>query len=123
MEPSLWLLLNPPIINILEYGIGGILQTVIWGIALYIMWKQDGDWADFGKYFVWSMLFSVGYILIALAVLSLLLTPIFSIIFLILAIPIFYFFISWHGLIPNFLVVLLGPIAWAIGSTQDWYDD
>lgn len=82
-----------------------LIFTVIWWLLAFgIMLYFHGDWKDFFMYFLWAIAISIGlafFVIPGLIVLAI--------------------FLWQHGLI-NIAAILLGPVGWAIGSTQGWYD-
>jgi len=98
------LLLTSPFFEALSGDFFLIATLLWWALAIAIMFYFDGDWKDFLMYFLWSIAIGIGLILLIVPGL------------IILAI-----FLWQHGLI-NLIPILLGPVGWAIGATQGWYD-
>ena len=98
------LLLTSPFFEPLSGSLFLIASLLWWALAIVIMFYFDGDWKDFLMYFLWSIAIGIGLVLLILPGL------------IILAI-----FLLQHGLI-NIIAIVLGPVGWAIGATQGWYD-
>ncbi len=104
VDPLFESMFTSPILKALGVDIGLAIAALLWVIAILIMVKFDGDWKDFVMYFLWSFAIVIGLLLLIVPGL------------IILAV-----FLWRHGII-NIAALLLGPIGWAIGATQGWYD-
>ncbi len=98
------MLLTSPLFSALSGEIFLIASLLWWVLAIAIMIYFDGDWKDFLMYFLWAIAIGIGLAF-----------------FIIPGLIILAIFLWQHGLI-NIIAILLGPVGWAIGSTQGWYD-
>lgn len=98
------MLLTSPLFGALSGDLLLIVSLLWWALAIAIMLYFGGDWKDFLMYFLWSVAIGIGLVFLIVPGL------------IILAI-----FLWRHGLI-NLVAILLGPVGWAIGATQGWYD-
>lgn len=98
------LILTSPVFSALSGWLYVIASLLWWLTAIGIMLYFNGDWKDFLMYFLWAIAIGIGLVF-----------------FIIPGMIILAIFLWQHGLI-NIVAILLGPVGWAIGSTQDWYD-
>ena len=97
-------ILTFPLFTTLSGSLFLIASLLWWALAIAIMLYLGGDWKDFLMYLLWAIAIGIGlafFIVPGLIILGILLWQ--------------------HGLI-NIVAILLGPVGWAIGSTQGWYD-
>jgi len=102
-------LLDPIVFQILSTDVYGLISVLMWAIAMIIMFRDGGTdtgvWYAFVKYAGWSGAITLGLFL-----------------FIIPGLVLYILFVKWHGVFPNTVALIFGPIGWAYGATRGWYD-
>lgn len=82
----------------------GVIALLWWAFAIALMIILHGDWRDFLTYLLWSIAIGIGLAF-----------------FIVPGLIILAIFLWRYGPI-NIIAILLGPVGWAIGSSQGWLD-